>query len=68
MPELYKFKSDCSPRWAKLRDLITTTAGDISGTKTSEMTVDGTVTYGLLFEGYGEVIGIPVTELNEVIV
>ena len=66
MPELFKFKPTCSTRWAKLRDLITATAGDVSGVKTSEMTSDGVVTYGLLFDGYGEAIGIPVTELDEV--
>ena len=66
MPELFKFKPTCSTRWAKLRDLITAASGDPAGIKTSKIISDGVITYGLFFDSYGEVIGIPETELLEV--
>ena len=68
MPKLFKFKPNCSTRWAKLRDLITETMGcELEGKVTAELIGEGVSFLTLEFAGYGEACGIPETELLEVI-
>ena len=64
MTKFYKFKADCSERWARLRDLITETIGcELEGKVTAELIGEGVSFLTLEFAGYGEACGIPETEL-----
>ena len=66
MTKFYKFKADCSERWARLRDLIVETVGDVSGMVTAERINDEGLFLTLEFAGYGEANGVPECELDEI--
>ena len=55
-----KFKSDCSERWAKLRDQLPIEIGDV----VAEAETDGVKYVTLVFDGYGEVTNVPVSEIE----
>lgn len=58
---MYKFKSDCSERWAKLRDQLPIESGVV----VAETEADGVKYATLIFDGYGEVINVPFFELEQ---
>lgn len=55
-----RFKADCSLRWKPLADAVGEEEGEVVG----EMTSDSVTTVDLLFPSYGQVCGIPSTELE----
>jgi hypothetical protein len=59
--DMYKFKSDCSERWAKLRDQLPIESGVV----VAETETDGVKYATLIFDGYGEVINVPFFELEQ---
>jgi hypothetical protein len=60
MNNCYKFKADCSDRWKNLSNQLPVETGDV----VAEMETDGVKYVTLVFDGYGEVTNVPVSEIE----